>query len=176
LIEPLLQNKKILDLFCGTNSIKQFSIQNHTKTCVTGVDNSETNKFCDIRSNVINLPKVLKPQFHFDIITSFGGTNSENYSDNYDYLKKDGLLIHGYSKQFFKDNNIESQLICDKTKKNKNINELLKYFQPIVIININGIHQIINWPSQNKPIDLIADMTYLIFQKRRNKKVLAKYL
>ena len=71
LFELILRKKKVLDLFCGTNSIKHFSELNHTKASVTGVDNSETNTYCDVKSDVIDLPKVLEPNNQFDIITSF---------------------------------------------------------------------------------------------------------
>lgn len=167
LIEPLLKGKKVLDLFCGTNSIKQFSAQKNTNAIVTGVDNSETNTYCDIKSDVIDLPKVLKPRCQFDIITSFGGTNSESYSDDFDYLDRDGILIHGYSKSFFVDSDINKQLNNDKrTKKNKQISWLLKYFQPIIIIKVKGVHLIIKWPSQNEQLNIDEDMVYLIFRKR----------
>ena len=173
LIEPLLKGKKVLDLFCGTNSIKQFSAQNNTNAIVTGVDNSATNTYCDIKSDVIDLPKVLKPRCQFDIIASFGGTNSENYSDDYNYLDREGILIHGYSDSFFIDNDINRQLNNDKkTKKSKQITKLLKYFQPIIIINVKGVHQIIKWPSQNEQLNIDEDIVYLIFRKKPKRSVL----
>ena len=165
LIKPLIQGNNVLDIFCGTNSIKQFSEQNHLATTVTGVDNGN-NSHADINCNVENLPDILTLSNQFDIVTSFGGTESENYSDDYNYLKSDGLLIHGYSDTYFNDNNIESQLNPDdKTKKDTGITDLLKYFKPIAIIKIQQIHQIIDWPNQNEPIDLTVDMVYLIFGK-----------
>ena len=167
LFEPILRNKKVLDLFCGTNSIKQFSKQNHTKATVTGVDNSETNTFCDVRSDVMGLPRIIKPNGQFDIITSFGGTRSENFSDDYNYLKKDGLLVHGYSSSFFTNNEIEAKLDGSEETQNKWIKELLKYFQPIVIIMINDIHLLISWSSQDEQLNVDEDMVYLVFLKRK---------
>jgi hypothetical protein len=168
LFEPILRKKKVLDLFCGTNSIKQFSKQNHTETRVTGVDNSEMNTHCDVKSDVVDLPRIIKPNGQFDIVTSFGGTKSENFSDDYNYLNKGGLLVHGYSSSFFIDNGIEAQLDCSEKAKNKWVIELLKYFQPITIMKVNGIHLIINWPPQNEELNIYEDMVYLIFRKRES--------
>lgn len=168
LFEPVMRQKKILDLFCGTNSIKQFSEQNHTKTNVTGVDNSKTNTYCDIKSDVIDLPKILKPNNQFDIVTSFGGTMSENYFNDYNYLKKNGLLVHGYSQSFFTDESIEAQLEYNGKVKDKWITELLKYFQPIVIISVKNIHLIIKWQLQKDQLKIDDNMVYLIFRKKLN--------
>ncbi|HUC96153.1 MAG TPA: class I SAM-dependent methyltransferase [Candidatus Saccharimonadales bacterium] len=166
LFEPMLRKKKVLDLFCGTNPIKQFSEQNHTEASVTGIDNSETNIYCDVRSDVIDLPKIIKPNCQFDIITSFGGTRSENFSDDYNYLNKNGLLVHGYSSGFFTDNGIEAQLDGSEKIQNQWTKELLKYFQPIIIVKVNGIHLIIHWPSQKDQLETDEDMVYIIFRKK----------
>jgi hypothetical protein len=163
--EPILRNKKVLDLFCGTNSIKQFAEQYHIQASVTGVDNSKTNIYCDIKSDVLDLPKVLKPNNQFDIITSFGGTRSESFHDDYNYLNQDGLLVHGYSSNFFIDNGIEAQL--GGSEKNKWMTGLLKYFQPIIIMKVDGVHLIINWPSQTEQLSIDEDMVYIIFRKRK---------
>ncbi|MEI6237051.1 MAG: hypothetical protein WCP03_00415 [Candidatus Saccharibacteria bacterium] len=166
LIMPILRNKKVLDLFCGTNSIKLFSAQNNLNATVTGVDNGSTNTERDIDVDVINLPDVLTAAGQFDIITSFGGTESENYFDDYHYLKDNGLLIHGYSNEHFKEH-IELQLCEDKeVKRDQRMEVLLNYFRPITRVNVEKISLIIDWPDQTQPIEHQVDMVYFIFRKR----------
>ena len=69
-------------------------------------------------------------------------------------------MIHGYSDSYFKDNDIKKQLTSGKKI------ELLRCFNPVVIVNIQGIHQKIDWPDQKKPLDFSSTMVYVIFQKK----------
>ncbi|MEI7690387.1 MAG: hypothetical protein WCI63_02070 [bacterium] len=167
LVEPLLRDKNVLDLFCGTNSLKQFSEQRNLGTTVTGVDNGRDNIYNDIESDVINLPTVLPPDGQFDIVTSFGGTESENYSNDCQYLKENGLLILGYSDSAFKES-LGSQLGVEGGGKPE---QLYRYFRPVAQINVNGIHVIADWPGQERPIDFKNNMVYLVLRKIDKVKV-----
>lgn len=166
LIKPQFEGKKVLDLFCGVNPFKQFSERYHTGTQVTGVDISDPR--ADIQCDVANLPSVLPPENQFDILTSFGAhAGFEKFKDDYEYLKKDGIYIQGLSKDWY------DEVVKEKFETNldtitdPDLQELLRNFQPIAKVEVNGIHTIADWDNGDNRIELDSDMVYLIFKKHQ---------
>lgn len=159
LMEPKIKNKKILDLFCGSNSIKRYFQEKKIPGEVIGIDN--TTKQADIKADVAEIEKVLPAEKQFDIICSFGGVPGViNYEKIKNYLKDDGYFITQSSDQIFYENilpvleNKEKTDLSDfslETKKN------IEQFQPVVIIEMQGVKDF----TSNKP----SNDVYIIYKK-----------
>ncbi len=114
-----------------------------------------------------NLPSVLPPENQFDILTSFGAHSGfEKFKDDYDYLKKDGVYINGMSKEWYDEVVKEKFEASLDNITDSNLQELLRYFQPLVKVEINGIHMIADWDNGDNRVELDSGMVYLIFKKR----------
>lgn len=151
LIEPKIKGAKILDLFCGANSIKYYGVEKNLKCNVTGVDISDDK--ADLIADVAKIEKVLKPKKQFDLICNLAGIpNIANYEIIKKYLKDNGLFVTQSSDWVF---NNEIQPIL----KNKSINpredfrqetkQILKYFKPIIVVKILDIKNFTSIKASN---------------------------
>lgn len=106
----------------------------------------------NVEADASELCKRLAPEKQFDIITSFGGTDADKFIDDIKFLKQDGLLILGSSPEmpFF------------DPKKQGN---LYDFFNPVILVSINGIKQTANWEDQDSPITFDdISMKYLVLR------------
>lgn len=160
LMEPKIKDKKVLDLFCGANSIKRYFQEKKLKGEVTGVDIS--NERADIKADVAEIDKVLKPEKQFDIVCSFGGVpDVTNYEIIKDYLKDDGYFITESSDQIFNEDILpvlEKPELEPSEDIKKETKRQIGYFQPIMIIEIQGVKDFIS----EKP----SNSVYVIWRKK----------
>lgn len=150
LFESKMVNAKILELFCGNNTAKEYLKQHNLSGEVTGVDLE--NEAADIKVDVAKLPEKLKPLEQFDIVTSFGAhPGFENFADDFAYLKEDGLYVNGMTEDYL-DGKLKSSIFAwingehDKIE-DPAVKDASKYFKPVVILKLNGVHQIADWPN-----------------------------
>lgn len=154
LMEPKIKDSKILDLFCGSNSIKAYFKDKGLSGEVTGVD--VVNEKADIKVDVEKLDKLLPPEKQFDIVCEFGGIPSKiNYETVANYLKKDGFFIIESSDYFYK--NYTLPIIEGKQSTSKKAHVALNKFKPIVTVKVLGVK---SWD-----LDYSENSAYVICKK-----------
>lgn len=160
LMEPKLKGEKILDLFCGPNSIKRYFNNKDSKTEVVGIDVVDDR--ADIKTDVKNIKKFIKPEKQFGAVFELGGVpGNVNYELIKNYLDDNGLYITGSSDEAFY-NDIKPALENSKKQSEsffgRDVRQEMKYFQPKAIIEIKNIKSYI-------PDDLKNEV-YIIWKKR----------
>jgi len=167
LFESKMIDAKILELFCGNNTAKEYLKQHDLSGEVTGVDIE--NEAADIKVDVAKLPEKLKPEGQFDIVTSFGAhPGFENFADDVAYLKENGLYIHGMTEDYL-DGKLKSSIFAWVNGKHDEIEDpavkdVSKYFKPVVILKLNGVHQIADWPNTER-IESYSNEYFFICKK-----------
>lgn len=167
LFEPKMVNAKTLELFCGHNTAKQYLKQNNLPGEVIGVDIE--NEMADIRADVAKLPEKLEPEGQFDIVTSIGAhPGFENFADDAAYLKEDGLYVNGMNEDWLDDKLKESILAWSNGEPDKiedeSVKEASKYFKPVAILKLTGVHEVSDWPDQEQ-IESDTNKYYFICKK-----------
>jgi len=160
LIEPKLKDAKILDLFCGSNSIKEYGKEKRLNMEVVGVDISSEK--ADIKADVAEIDKFISPEKQFDIVFDLGGVPGVISLEKFEtYLKDGGFFITSSSAEIF----LEQVNKVFKNKKfvpggqyEKETKEALEYFQPIVEVEVRDKKSFL----PNQPIDSV----YVIWKKR----------
>ena len=160
LMEPKLKGEKILDLFCGPNSIKRYFNNKDSKTEVVGIDVVDDR--ADIKTDVKNIKKFIKPEKQFDNILEFNGVPGKvDYKIIKDYLKDNGLYITCSSDEVFAES-IEPALKNQEIKINdffgKDVYNQLEVFKPAAIVEIKDVKSYI--PNQ------VDNDVYIIWKKR----------
>ena len=159
LMEPKLKGEKILDLFCGPNSIKKY-FNKDSKTEVVGVDVVDSR--ADIKADVKNIKKFIKPEKQFNAIFELGGVPENiNYELIKDYLDDGGLYITGSSDEvFYKDIKpaLENSGKQSESFFGRDVYQEIKHFQPKAIVEVKNIKSYI-------PDDLKNEV-YIIWKKR----------
>jgi hypothetical protein len=160
LIESELKDSKILDLFCGSNSIKEYSRKKNLKAEVIGVDISSER--ADIKANAAEIEKFIPPEKQFNIIFDLGGVPKVVKTEVIEkYLKDEGLFITSSSSEMFREQIDEvlknPQSSCQGTY-SEETKEFLKYFQPIVSVEVKG--------KKNFLSKKLMDDVYIIWKKR----------
>jgi len=161
LIEPKIKDSEILDLFCGSNSIKDYSNERKLNAKVTGVDISSEK--ADIKADAAEIERFIPPEKQFDIIFELGGVPGVVKTEVIEkYLKDDGLFVTAASSEVFREQigrvfknpqaSYQGQY-SDETK------EFFKYFQPMVNVEVKGKESFL-------PKKLIDDV-YVVWKKRQ---------
>lgn len=154
LMEEEFQNKKILDLFCGSNSIKKYFQRKGLKGEVLGVDISSQE--ADIKTDVAQIDKIIPPEKQFDIVCSFGAVPGvANYETIKNYLKDDGLFISQSSDTIFYEDILPN---LEKPKKGTEVEKQLQAFYPVVIVEIKNVKDFLSEKPSND--------VYIIWRKK----------
>jgi len=161
LMWPRINKGKILDLFCGPNSIKEYFKNKKSKAEVIGLDIADNH--ADIKADVRDIEKFIKPEKQFDVIFELrsvpGYLNRRLIKD---YLSDNGLYITSSSDEVFR-KSIEP--VIKNAGKNPenffNSDELeqIKYFQPRAIVEVKNIKSYISNYLENE--------VYVIYRKRK---------
>lgn len=160
--ESVFKNKKILDICCGRNPIKRIFIKNK-KTSITGIDLYEDD--ADLKIDINKTESYIKPKKQFDVITAFAPMRSSFNSKRFSkYLKDDGLYICGMGKQYFYDKYLPI-ISGKKNKQSLDIEEELKFFEPIFIVETKGL-VVFRIVSFNKKIRFLSGNHFYIFFRK----------
>lgn len=164
LMEPELKNSKILDLFCGSNSIKEYCRERNLGADVTGVDISSEK--ADIRADVADIEKFVSSEKQFDIIFELGGVPGIIDSEIIErYLKDKGLFITASSSAIFRgqiDKVFQNPEAPPQGQYGKETKEFLKYFQPMVEVEVKGKKSFLP--------DKLIDDVYIVWKKKETEQ------
>lgn len=141
LLAPKLRDSQILDLFCGSNSVKLYFKEHNFSGQVTGVDLDS--KMADIQADVAQLAQVLSPQGQFDTVISCGSVPGvEDFQVTANYLKDNGLYITGGSNEIADEcvlPMIENPKALPKDEYQAETRKIMKLFLPVAMVDVQHI-------------------------------------
>lgn len=163
LIAPKIKDEKILDLFCGPNSVKRYFKDRNERAEVVGLDIADER--ADIKADVKNIKKIIKPEKQFGAIFELGGVPGNiDYESIGDYLADNGLYITSSSDEvFYKDIEpiLKNPTLKSKSFFGKNLPKQMKYFRPNSIIEIKNIKSYIANEPKNE--------VYIVWKKQNQR-------
>jgi len=163
LLKSQMKGKKILDIFCGHNAPKKFLQKESDDTEVTGVD--LVHEEADIKGDVAEIEKLIKPKKQFDYLFNFGGiAQYENYEVLRNYIKDEGFFVENCSKWWFQ-NVVAPVLANEESTCQKEPEEAIKscYFQPLAVVGVEALEE-----KEGEPLEYqyTQEQVYIIWKKR----------
>jgi hypothetical protein len=163
LISPLLDNKKVLDVFCGRNPIKLFTKILKIKCEVVGVDKYTDE--ADIKMDVADVGKYMTNNSRFEIVTAFGAMGIENdwVKDVIKHLTNNGLVITKCSNYWY-----NNRIVCNGKYKNKSKDDVFNVLKTMcdlkAIVVIVGLH---GYLEKKLGLGVIDKPNYLIWKIKK---------
>jgi hypothetical protein len=167
LLQPRMKGKKILDIFCGDNAPKKFLQIESKDTEVTGIDLAHEE--ADIKGNVEEIDKLIKPEKQFDYLLSFGGISEHsNYEVLRNYIKDNGFFITNCSGYIYR--NAFAPVFANPELARKEIPDSgevrkMSYFRPLAVIAIPPDEEKAKEPRKE---EYNQHLVYIIWKKRNS--------
>jgi hypothetical protein len=158
----VFKNKNTMDICCGHNPIKKI-FKNDKKTSIVGIDLYEDE--ADLKIDINKIEKYIKPKKQFNLITAFSPMNSSFTAKRFSkYLKDDGLYITEMGKYYFY-NDYLPIIKGEKINKYFELEEELKFFKPIFMVETKGLIVFRINPFNKKISFLSGDHFYIFYKK-----------
>lgn len=171
LLENVVRDRKLLDLFAGSQSTRSFFDERDTHTTVTSVD--ITPGRADYTVSVADIAQHIEPEKQFACVLALGAhPGFMNFSDIERFLEDDGYFVTGgdsemfekFEKSFFSQG---GQASPDELQSpyTQDLERASHYFHPVLIVKVNDIRGWYQEYFKEKGIVARVDKTYVFWRK-----------